>query len=95
MNDTSPEMMLKMHHLIQKKTPEERLKMGDSMIATSRYLMTRGLLEQNPNLSEKELRKEIFLRSYGNDFPSSEITKILEHLSVHSSSSFLEWQENG
>ena len=80
MDDTSPEMLQKMHEMIQKKSPAERLKMGCSMYETSKYLVTLGILKNNPNISKKDLRKEIFLKFYGNDFNSEQSNKILKHL---------------
>lgn len=80
MNDTSPEMAKKMLEMIQGKSPIERFKMGCSMYDTSRYLVIRGILENNPNISEIDLRKELFLKFYHDDFNSIEIQKILKHL---------------
>lgn len=85
MNDTSPEMQEKMYELISKKTPEERLKMGWSMYETSKYLVTQAILRENPSISEAELRQELFLKFYGNDFSPEESKKILEHLKNFSS----------
>jgi len=81
MNDTTPQMTRKMCALIQKKTPAERLKMGLSMYETSKYLITRAILEENPQISKSALRQEIFLKFYGNDFDQKEQMKILQHLS--------------
>jgi len=81
MNDTSPAIDEKMLELIRKKTPEERLRMGCSMYDFSKSLVTRSILESFPNLTQVEIRREIFLRFYGNDFDSAKSQKILEYLS--------------
>lgn len=80
MNDTSPEMAQKMRELIQLKTPIERLTMGWSMYETSKYLIIRGILEENPNISEVALRQEVFLRFYREDFNPAEREKILNYI---------------
>ncbi|NGX37322.1 MAG: hypothetical protein K1000chlam2_00476 [Chlamydiae bacterium] len=80
MRDTSPEMEKKMIEMMQKKSPTERVKMGISMYETSRYLVTRAIKEQNPNISETALRQEIFLKFYRNDFDPATREKILKHL---------------
>jgi len=80
MNDTSLAMDEKMREMIREKTPIERLKMGCSMYETSRYLIKRFILENNPSISEKELRKEIFLNFYRNDFSLAECERIAKHL---------------
>ncbi len=79
MEDTSPEISDKICEIMQKKTPGERLKMGLSMIRASRYLITRFILQENPYISELELKKELFLKFYANDFAVSEQEKIFAH----------------
>jgi len=80
MDDISPEMAQKVCEMIQEKTPYERVVMGCSMNETSRYLVTQGILHDNPNISTSELRQELFLKFYNNDFSNSEIDKIQKHL---------------
>lgn len=81
MNDTRPEIAQKIIEMIQEKTPEERALMGSSMYATSRYLVTQGILNNNPNISPLALRQKIFLTFYGDEFTESERKKILNYLS--------------
>jgi hypothetical protein len=80
MHDTSLAMDEKMRELIRAKTPLERLEMGCSMYETSRYLVQRSILESNPSISEKDLRKELFLKFYKNDFSPEEVERIAKHL---------------
>ena len=81
MNDTSAKMTRKVCELIQEKTPQERVKMGCSMHQTSKYLITRAILESDPLISKSELRQEIFLKFYGNDFDLDTKQKILRYFS--------------
>ena len=80
MNDTSPEMAEKMRQMIQLRSPSERAMMGLSMYTTSKKLVTDAILRDNPDISKAELRKELFLKFYGNDFTREEQQKILFHL---------------
>ena len=80
MRDTTPEIALKMCEMIQMKSPLERLKMGCSMYETSKLLITRAILENNPNISKSEFKREFFLKFYGNDFNPVDQEKILSHL---------------
>jgi len=80
MRDTTPEITNKICEMIRMKSPIERLRMGASMYETSKYLITRAILEDNPQISEAELRKEIFLKFYGNDYNATEREKIIQHL---------------
>ncbi len=58
----------------------ERLMMGFSMYEAARQLVKASILERNPTISPWELKKEVFLRFYGNDFSSPLLQKILSHL---------------
>ncbi len=80
MRNTTREMEYRMCEMIQAKLPIERLKMGCSMYETSKYLITRAILEDHPNISKVNLRKELFLRFYGSDFDPINREKILKHL---------------
>ena len=77
MNDTSPEMEEKMREMIRAKTPEERLRMGCSMYDFSKSLVLHAILENSPGLSPGGIRRELFLRFYGDDFTSTQREKIL------------------
>lgn len=79
MNDTSPEIAERMIAMCQQKTGLERLEMGASMYETSRYLVTRFILSANPNISEVDFKKELFLKFYGSDFSPAETEKIFKH----------------
>lgn len=85
MNDTSPVMEQKMRELIQKKSPTERIEMGCSMHATSRYLIIHAILRENPSISLQKLRQELFLRFYGEDFDEAQKEKILAYLALSDS----------
>lgn len=80
MNDTPPEIEEKVREVILKKTPAERLKMGFAMFNLSKRLVANSLLQSNPNLSPAELKRELFLRFYGNDFNPKQRQEILERL---------------
>lgn len=80
MNDTSQGTEQKLHEMFQKKTGEERLKMGCSMYDFSKQLVIDSLLNENPALSAKELSREIFIRFYGNEFNVDQRRKIADYL---------------
>lgn len=79
MNDTSPEIELKMRELINKKTPQERAEMGSSMFDTSVILIKRFILEQNPGISEVGIKQQLFLKLYGDEFTPEQIEKIFKY----------------
>ena len=80
MNDTNPKIMEKMREMIRAKTPGERLAMGCSMHDFCKRLVAGAILRENPKLSPAALRRELFLRFYGNDFDDVRKEKIIQHL---------------
>jgi len=77
MNDTAPEIQDKIDDIYKNKTGEEKLLIALSMFETARELVISSLPK---NLSDRDLRKELFLRFYGNDFTVNEKEKILNNL---------------
>ena len=80
MNDTSAQMTVKMREMVLRKSPADRLRMGCSMYDFSKQLVTNAILRENPDLSENMLRRELFMRFYGNDFNVVRREKILNYL---------------
>ncbi|NGX27341.1 MAG: hypothetical protein K940chlam6_01275 [Chlamydiae bacterium] len=84
MRDTTPEIEQKVREMMELKSPTERVKMGFSMYETSKYIVTQSILHSNPHISKSDLRREIFLRFYGDDFTPEKREKIIKHLEQHS-----------
>ena len=80
MHDTPAHMTEKLCEMMQSKTPQDRLEMTWSMYRTSKNLMISYIKKKNPNITNTELKQEIFLRFYKNDFNEEQIKKILAHL---------------
>ena len=77
MIDTAPEIQDKIDDIYKNKCGEEKLLIALNMFETARELVISSLPN---NLSEKELRKALFLRFYGNDFSTNEKERILSNL---------------
>lgn len=77
MNDTS--LFIESHFLemMMKKSGEERLKMGFSMFDAARRQVIASIMRDNPNADIKDIKRELFLRFYEQDFPLEEREKIL------------------
>ncbi len=80
MNDTSEEMEKRYHTMLMQLSGEERLKMGCSMYDAARAIVKSSILNENPGLTEGELKEKIFLRFYGLDFSESQKQKIIAGL---------------
>ena len=79
MNDTSFEIAEMQREMCRLKTPSQRCIMGASMYDTSKYLVTRSILKDHPDISKSNLQKELFLRFYGDEFDPIDQEKIFAH----------------
>jgi hypothetical protein len=80
MNDTDPRMEKKMMEMMMSRTASERFEMGCSMFDFAKEIVVSSIKQKNPGISRQELRKEIFLRFYGDDFSPEQREKIIDHL---------------
>lgn len=78
MKDTSPEMEARLRELFRQRSGAERVRMGCEMFSTARVMMTASLEAQG--YRGTELRKQIFLRTYGQDFAPATLDKICRAL---------------
>lgn len=74
MTDTSPKIRNKMIKLMRRKSGVERLKMGADMFDMAKRLILISMQDRDVNV-----RQEIFLRFYGNDFSGERKEKILKY----------------
>lgn len=80
MNDTTPEIEKRLALMIADRSPIERLRMASRMFETGRTLLQIGLKRQGQSFSEGQLRAQVFLRLYREDFASSEIKRIVSSI---------------
>jgi hypothetical protein len=83
MDDTSPKIAEKMREMFRKKTASERIHMSFDMYALSKRLVTSAILRENPHISPLDLKKQLFLKFYGNDYSEEKKQKILLHFDHH------------
>jgi len=65
MTDTHPKIAERFERLMKMKTNEERLLMGFSMFNAAKQIIKSSILEQNPLISSKDMKREILKRFYG------------------------------
>jgi hypothetical protein len=63
--------------MLLQRSGEERVRMGCSITATARAMIRASILAIEPCASAARLRREIFLRFYGDDFDAETREKIL------------------
>lgn len=64
MNDTHPKIEKIIREKMSRLSGEERLEMATSMFDCARELVIQSLKNQNPYISEEEVKKEILWRFY-------------------------------
>ena len=77
MNDTLPEVKNKLVELYARLSGEERMRIASGMFETARKIVLSSFPE---NLPENEIRKQLFLRFYGNEFTKEETEKIFKRM---------------
>jgi len=82
MNDTHPEMAVRFRELMMSKTGQERLLMGCSMYDTAKEIVCSSIYNNNPGITKADMRREVFLRFYGQEFSRAEREKLLLMLAL-------------
>jgi hypothetical protein len=77
MFDTHPDITIRFRDLMMSKTGQERLLMGCSMYDTARQIVRDAIYNNRPEITEEDMKKEIFLRFYGKEFSPSDREKFL------------------
>lgn len=80
MIDTSDEMLIKQREILFSKTPQERFKIGLDLIEFGRYTVRQSILNENPDISEQDIKRLMFKRCYANVFSVQEMEDILKLL---------------
>jgi hypothetical protein len=66
MNDTTREIEELQNELWMRKTPQERARFASAMFAAGRKAILASLPK---NLSEREIKKQLYFRTYGEPLP--------------------------
>ena len=80
MFDTNPDIAIRFRDLMMSKTGEQRLLMGFSMYDTARQIVRSAIYNSRPEITDDEMKKEIFLRFYGKEFSRADREKFLSAL---------------
>jgi hypothetical protein len=80
MNDTHPEIAALFRKLMMQKSGEQRLVMGCSMYDAAVQIVRSSICNANPDITEEQMRKEIFMRFYGHEFSKADRDRILSAL---------------
>jgi hypothetical protein len=79
-NDTPPEVDRTFTTLMMQRSESERAMMAFEMFDLARTLMTADIRARNPEISDVELRVEIFERTYGSDFEAVDRARVVDRI---------------
>ena len=80
MNDTPPDVAAVFTALLMQRSEGERAMMAFEMFDMARALMTAEIRTRHPDITERELRVQIFERTYGTDFDEAESASIARRI---------------
>ena len=80
MFDTHPEIAVRFRDLMMSKSGEQRLVMGFSMYDTAKQIVLNSICNHRPGITDAEIKREIFLRFYGQEFSEADREKFLSEL---------------
>ena len=82
--DTSPEIDARWLAMVMARPPGgERLKIVTEMFETTRKLMVASIRAARPGIGEVELRQELFLRYYHDEFSPEQRARILAGIAAY------------
>jgi hypothetical protein len=82
MFDTHPEIAIRYRDLMMSKSGHERLLMGCSMYDAAKQIVRDAISNEHPDITDEEMKKEIFLRFYGREFSPSDREKFISALAA-------------
>ncbi|MES1255428.1 MAG: hypothetical protein ABUS56_07470 [Acidobacteriota bacterium] len=80
MNDTTPEAAAALSALLRERSGSDRVRMMSDMFEMARTLVISSIRAQQPDISEADLRAQVFARFYASDFAPEELARICERL---------------
>ena len=80
MNDTPDHIYKIQDAIFNSWSVEERFRRGAEMMDDGRRLVESSIRNANPDISEKELKAQVFKRFYENDFTEKALDDILVFL---------------
>ncbi len=80
MSDTPTQIQQRYKEMLMSRTPTERLRMVSRMYDSGRKLVIAGIQNGKQHLNASQLRGQLFLRMYGNDFSAADIKKIINKI---------------
>ena len=80
MLDTHPDIAVRFRNMMMHKSGEQRLRMGCSMYDAAKQIVRSAIYESHPEVTDIEMKREIFLRFYGHEFSPADRKKFITAL---------------
>jgi len=78
MLDTTEEILNIQRQIFRNKTSEQRFLIGNELINFGQFLVENSIKQQNSNISEIDLKIEVFKRYYTGTFDSKQLEIIIK-----------------
>ena len=77
MNDTPPDVDAAFTAMFATLTPTQRVRMVSEMFDSARRLLVSGIRAEQPDITDTELKVQVFLRTYPDDYAPAERDRIV------------------
>jgi len=77
MSDTTHDISRKQIEILLAKSEEERFKIGDELASFGRKVLESSIRNENPGISEIDLKTEVFKRCYSMAYSAEELNLII------------------
>ena len=81
MIDTHHDIVVRYRDMMMRKSGEQRLLMGCSMFDTAKQIVRSSILDSRPVITDAEMKREIFLRLYSEEFSRDYTERLFKHWS--------------
>jgi hypothetical protein len=79
-NDTPPDVDAAFTAMFATLTPSQRVRMMSEMFDTARRILVSGIRSEQPDITDTELKVQVFLRTYRDDYPPAERDRIVAYI---------------
>ena len=77
MNDTPPDVDAAFTAMFATLRPTQRVRMVSEMFDSARRLLVSGIRAEQPDITDTELKVQVFLRTYRDDYAPAERDRIV------------------
>jgi len=80
MTDTPPDIYKQQLQLFLSKTDDERIMVVEDLMQFGRRIVESSIIQENKNLSDIDLKVEVFRRCYADQFTTEELDRITDSM---------------